>query len=240
VFKGLALNKRVNPWTTRERLGAFDFSYYGIYFDTSTELSRNVRQRLDERFPSELQTSPLRVEQRRIFPLCYEVDNTARTIPQRTMGWYIPIAENDLMAVHLKMSCSMRLNRQLFAKMAERVCGPRLRGIPDANTGAPVNSSPLREMLHARFRDAERVRRKLMPSRTTTGSWPNWNHHLTHSPGIRSLWSTPNPDALEIFRQVLGKDGFKTEIGAYKGDAIYIFLQLFTLKLWFDQRSRSC
>jgi hypothetical protein len=35
---------------------------------------------------------------------------------------------------------------------------------------------------------------------------------------------------------VLGKDGFKPEIAAYSGRRIYLFLQLFTLKLWFDQR----
>jgi len=241
LFKGLALNRRVNRWTTRESLADFDFAYYCGHFTAGTELAAAVRRRLEDGFPQELrrydsQPAVLGVEQRRIFPLCYEEDNAERTIPQRVMGWYVPIADNDLMEIIMKMSCPMKLNRRLFARMVEKVCGPRISRIPDANTGSPVNSPPLLEALHSHLGKIEALCRKITPTNATAGSWINWSHYARQSRVVQALWSSPNSDALEVFRLVLGKDGFKPEIAAYSGRRIYLFLQLFTLKLWFDQR----
>jgi asparagine synthase (glutamine-hydrolysing) len=241
LFKGLALNKRVNKWTTTESLDSFDFSYYFGHFNSNTNLGAAVRRRLEDIFPSELhrydsESAVLAVERRRMFPLCYEEDNAERTIPQRTMGWYVPIAENDLMEIILNMSCSMKLNRRLFARMVEKVCGGTLSHIPDANTGAPVNASALREALHVHLGRVEALYRKLLPSNATGGSWLNWNFYANQSRVIQDLWSSPCPAAREVFEMVLGKDGFQPDIRAYEGRRIYLFLQLFTLKLWFDQR----
>lgn len=243
LFKGLALNKRVNRWTTRESLAPFSFSYYFGHFNSDAKLGLAVRQRLEGLFPAELrrydsEAAVRAVEERRMFPLCYEEDNAERTIPQRAMGWYVPIAENDLMEVMLNMSPAMKLNRTLFAKMVEKVCGPAISQIEDANTGAPVNASPIRDAFNSHMRRAESLYRKLRPSNATPGSWLNWNYYAKQSRVVQSLWSAPNSDATEIFRLVLGKDGFKTDINAYDGKRIYLFLQLFTLKLWFDQRNQ--
>jgi asparagine synthase (glutamine-hydrolysing) len=243
LFKGLAVNKRLNRWTTRESLGRFDVSYYSAHFASNTALAVAARQRLEELFPPELrrydtESAVLSVEQRRMFPLCYEEDNAERTIPQRVMGWYVPVADNGLMEIILSMSCPMKMNRRLFARMVEKVCGENICRIPDANTGAPVNASPFREAFHSHLGRVEAFYRKVVPSNATTGSWLNWSYYARQSRAIQSLWSSPSSDVLEIFRLVLGKDGFKSEIAAYEGRRIYLFLQLFTLKLWFDQRYR--
>src|SRR6185369_3759633 len=118
LFKGLAFNKRTNRWTTLERLGPFDFSYYFKHFHSDTPLAGKVRQRLESIFPADLRRydSPAvvhSVEQRRMFPLAYEEDNAERTIPQRVMGWYVPVADNAVMDVLQSMSCGMKLNRSL-------------------------------------------------------------------------------------------------------------------------------
>jgi asparagine synthase (glutamine-hydrolysing) len=243
LFKGLALNKRVNPWTTRERLNGFDFSYYFGHSRSSTDLGARVRQRLEDIFPAELRrydTEPIvqAVEQRRMFPLAYEEDNAERTIPQRVMGWYVPIADNDLMDVIQNMSCAMKLNRSLFAKTVGKVCGDTISNIPDANTGVPVSASLFREASSAHLRRAGRLLQKLRPSNATGGSWLNWGYYARQSKMVQSLWAAPTSDALEVFRQVLGHDGFSPDLGAYDGRRLYLFLQLFTLKLWFDQRSQ--
>jgi asparagine synthase (glutamine-hydrolysing) len=241
LFKGLALNKRINPWTTRERLNGFDFSYYFGHFHSATDLGAQVRQRLEGIFPAELRrydTEPLvqAVEQRRMFPLAYEEDNAERTIPQRVMGWYVPIADNDLMDVLQNMSCAMKLNRRLFAKTVGRICGDTISSIPDANTGVPVSASLLREASSAHLRRAGRLLGKLKPSNATSSSWLNWGYYARHSSVIQSLWAAPTPDALDIFRQVLGNDAFSLDTSAYEGRRLGLFMQLFTLKLWFDQR----
>jgi asparagine synthase (glutamine-hydrolysing) len=243
LFKGLALNKRVNPWTTRERLNGFDFSYYFGHFHSSTALGAQVRQRLEDIFPAELRRYDTEaviqtVEQRRMFPLAYEEDNAERTIPQRVMGWYVPIADNDLMDVIQNMSCAMKLNRSLFAKTVGRICGDAISNIPDANTGVPVHASLLREASSAHLRRAGQLLEKLRPSNATGGSWLNWGYYARHSKVVQSLWASPSPDALDVFRQVLGHDGFSPDPAAYDGRRLWLFMQLFTLKLWFDQRSR--
>jgi asparagine synthase (glutamine-hydrolysing) len=243
LFKGLALNKRVNPWTTQERLNGFDFSYYSKHFKSDTDLAGKVRERLESIYPADLRrydnpAAVHAVEQRRLFPLAYEEDNAERNIPQRVMGWYVPIAENDLMDVIQNMSCAMKLNRCLFAKTVGKICGDAISHIPDANTGVPVNASALREACSAHLHRAGRILQKLKPSNATNGAWLNWGYYARQSKVIQALWLSPNPDALEVFRQVLGKDAFSTELAAYEGHRLSLFLQLFTLKLWFDQRSR--
>lgn len=243
VFKGLAFNKHVNRWTTRESAGAFDFSYYARHFSAPTPAGVAVGERLRELFPEPLrrydsESCYSAVEQRRMFPLSYEEDNAARLIPQRVMGWYIPIAENDLLDVQLKLTSAMKLNRLVFAGVVKKVCGPAVTGINDANTGQPVNASWVREAISIHTR---RVRRRLRQQRgsiATDGSWLNWSAYLNQSQKVRALWTLPNPQADDLFIQILGKDGYSKEIGDYAGKRRAIFMQLFTLKLWLDQRVR--
>jgi asparagine synthase (glutamine-hydrolysing) len=241
LFKGLALNKRVNRFTMRESVGDFSFSYYARHFVSGTKLDLAVRERLEEQFPRDLQRYDTEarlvdVEQRRMFPLCYEEDNAERTIPQRVMGWYVPVAENDLLSVQQKMTSAMKLNRRLFALMVAQVCAPRISQIRDANTGAPVESSAMRRAFSHHLRRAGDLWRKLSASPAASGSWMNWNFYIGHSEKVRSLWSAPNPDAMEIFRQILGREGFSSDVHAYQNGRLGIFLQLFTLKVWLDQR----
>jgi asparagine synthase (glutamine-hydrolysing) len=243
LFKGLALNRRVNRWTTREALGRFDFSYYFSHFSANTQLGERVRQRLETIFPTALrrydsESAVFEVEQRRMFPLCYEEDNAERTIPQRVMGWYVPIADNQVMDIILKLPYQLKLNRKLFARMVGIVCDPTVSRIPDANTGAPVSASVGREALQSHLSRVMSLCHKLKRSNATNGSWLNWNFYVLQSQVIKSLWSAPNPDAQGLFEQVLGKNEFKSDIGAYQGKRVYLFLQLLTLKVWLDQRSQ--
>lgn len=243
LFKGLAVNRRWNRWTARERLGPFDYSYYSAHVASNTPLAGAVRERLEQLFPPDLrrydsEEQVVNVEQRRIFPLCYEEDNAERTIPQRVMGWYVPAADNGLMEVIRRMPVAMKLNRRLFKRMVQKVCGEKLCRIPDANTGAPVSASSFREAVHHQLVRGEALWRKILPSNATSGSWLNWNFYARQSQVIRELWISPNADAAEVFRMILGKDKYDSNISAYPGKRIYLFLQLFTLKLWFDQRPR--
>ena len=241
LFKGLAFNKRTSRWTTIERLGPFDFSYYFKHFHAGTPLANKVRLRLESIFPADLRRydSPAAVhsvEQRRMFPLAYEEDNAERTIPQRVMGWYVPIADNAVIDVVQSMSCGMKLNRSLFARTVAKICGGIVSNIPDANTGVAVNSSILREACSSHLHRGMRLLEKLRPSNATNGSWLNWGYYIQQSAVVQSLWSSPNPDAQEIFRQVLGKEAFSSKLTSYSGGRVSLFLQLFTLKAWFDQR----
>lgn len=241
IFKGLALNKRVNPLTTGESLGEFAMAYYAGHSTADTELARGVLGRLDALFPEELRKYDtdervFEVERRRMLPLSYEEDNAERVIPQRVMGWYVPIADNGLLDVYFRMSCAMRMDRRLFGRMVQRVCGDVIANIPDANTGVAVSASLWREALASHWRKVGRVMKKLRPTQSTSGSWLNWGYYASHSPKVKALWERPNPEAFEVFRAILGKERFSMDISSYRGSDVYVFLQLFTLKLWFDSR----
>jgi hypothetical protein len=114
--------------------------------------------------------------------------------------------------------------------------GGIVSNIPDANTGVAVNSSILREACSSHLHRGMRLLEKLRPSNATNGSWLNWGYYIQQSAVVQSLWSSPNPDAQEIFRQVLGKEAFSSKLTSYSGGRVSLFLQLFTLKAWFDQR----
>lgn len=241
LFKGLGLNKRVNRWTTRESLGRFDFSYYAGHAHANTELGRRVTQRLEAQFPPQLRNGNdegcvAEIHRRRLFPLCYEEDNAERTIPQRVMGWYVPIAENDLLDVFLRMSSSMKLNRRLFLRMVEQACPSAMTRISDANTGAPVQAGRVQSAVSAQATHLKSVLRGLLGSPTTNGSWPDWRFYVNHSPIIQSLWEAPNAEADELFTGILGREGCRREIGSYRGGQLWVFMQMLTLKLWLDQR----
>lgn len=240
VFKALAINKRYTRVTEHESVGGFKFSYYGPHYPSDTALAQKLGERLQEIFSADLRKYDsdervMQVEKIRMFPLSYEEDLAERTIPQRTMGWFPPVGENGLLDVHLKMSCAMRLNRDLFVRMVKRICGPQVCAIADANTGAPVNASLLRETFSSQWCRVEGLLRRLKGSKATSGSWPNWKVYANQSPTIRELWSRPNANADDLFTRVLGKNRYKKQIGEYED--IYQFLQLFTLKVWLDQRN---
>jgi phage tail protein X len=142
------------------------------------------------------------------------------------------------MGVIQDMSCAMKLNRSLFARTVGKICGDAISNIPDANTGVPISASLLREASSAHLRRAGQLLEKLKPSNASNNSWLNWGYYARQSKVVQALWAAPTPDALEVFRQVLGHDGFSPDLGAYDGRRIFLFLQLFTLKLWFDERSK--
>jgi len=239
IFKGLALNKRVNPWTRQESVSSFQMQFYGPNYESRTELANAMWSRLEDFFPEKLkkydaEQSILQIERMRMFPLSYEEDLPQRLIPQRCMGWYPPVGENALMDVHLKMSCAMRLNRDLFLRTVRRVCGAAVCAIPDANTAAPLNASVFREAVSSQWCRGEGLLRRLKGSKATSGSWPNWKVYANQSPTIRELWARPNADAHDLFTRILG-DRYKKQISDYED--VYQFLQLFTLKVWLDQRN---
>lgn len=241
VFKGLAINKKVNRWTTRESLGRFNYAYYAHHFSADSELHAAVRGRLENAFTPSMRaydtdSAVLETERRRVFPLNYEEDNAERIIPQRSMGWYAPIADNGLMDVYQKMSLDMRLNDKLFVEMVKRVCPPAVLSIKNANTGAPVAASLMREAFNCHARRVRAAVQKLKRTNATTGSWLNWNYYVNNSAKVRELWSVPNKEARDVFKRILGNQ-FSEDISSYSGKSLYIFLQLFTLKLWFDQRT---
>jgi asparagine synthase (glutamine-hydrolysing) len=242
LFKGLGYNKQVNRWTTMESAGPFGFAYYARHAASATPLAAAVRERLEADFPPALRTSRSEaslqeIEHRRIFPLFYEEDSTARSVPQRVLPWYIPVADNAVMDARLKLSTSMKLNRRAMIEVSRRLCGPRIAGIPDANTGAPIGAPLWREVMSYQARRVRSRLARMRPTRATTGSWLNWGYYIGHSQPLRELWEKPNPQADALFDAIVGEGRWNRDLRAYSGSGVNLLLRLLTLKIWLDQRS---
>jgi asparagine synthase (glutamine-hydrolysing) len=242
LFKGLGFNKQVNRWTTMESAGPFGFSYYARHDGSPTQLAAAVRQRLEHEFPAALRTSRseatlAEIEHRRLFPLFYEEDNISRSVPQRVLPWYIPFADNAVMTARLKMGSAMKLNRRVMIQVTQRVCGPRVTGIPDANTGVKIGAPVWQEAMSSHVKRVRNRLGRLRATRATSGSWLNWGYYIGHSPALRELWETPVPEAETLFDAILGPDRWHRDPDAYSGSSVALFLRLLTLKIWLSQRS---
>lgn len=242
LFKALVLNKKVNKVLRRETLTGFRYQNYMPLFWFETRYSDEVRSRMDQTFPDDLKNDAsdlglLRIEQRRLFPLCYEPDNQETTIPQRVVGWYLPTIDNDIIDIYLKIPPRYKLNTSMYSKMVEIVCGKSLSRIPNINTGARVNASWLELVYWGYMKALKKRLTSKKSSIVTEESWPNWRYYIDNSKLIESLWHRKNDEAEDIFIKVTGRDPYDKHIHDYKGKELKLFLRLATLKIWLDQRT---
>lgn len=245
MFKGLPLNRRSHWLTGRESLAPFSHQFYFSRWMPDTALARAVRARWEERFPLSMQrqdsdADTFEIEVRRTFPLCYEGDNQQRVVPQRLTGWFVPVADHGVLDVYSRIPSRMKLNRSIFRRTARRLLADSpLRKIPDANTGVPLDASPMREWIAS---GSMRLLRKLRQRRRTLasdGSWPDWQYYLTHSPGMAELWRRPNAEADDFARRAMGWDSVPGHPRDFSAGRVFQFVPLLTQRIWFSQRACS-
>lgn len=242
LLKGLALNTSEQRLSRLERLAHFNFEFYHPHYSNQTAHRQDVEDRLRASFP-QAGERPLSEEDwfniqcSRTFPLAYEGDLAQRVIPQRVMPWYLPILDNDIIDLYLRIPLRYKLGASLFRKMVLQLCDQELCRIPDNNTGARIDASGARYAFH-RYLSAlrNRIRERLLPGMATRGSWPNWEYYISRSRTVQSLWARKNNSARDLFVQLLGCDPFSRSTQGYRGRQVEQFMRLFTLKLWLDQR----
>lgn len=240
LLKGLTLDKKTSLFLRLEQLSNFSFEHYVPNIWLNTDYAQSVRDRLEILFPEELRNrtdnlARLEAERRRIFPLSYHPDHQQTTVPQRTMGWYLPIVDNDIIDTYLKIAPQQKLNASVFTKMVQIICGPEISAIPNTNTGASVGASLTNRLVHQYIR---RFKRRFLGKKSiaTDDSWPNWSYYLSNSEKIKDLWCRKNTPAKNLFLELLGEDPFLKSIPSYTGTKSKFFLRLLTLKLWIEQR----
>jgi asparagine synthase (glutamine-hydrolysing) len=242
LFKGLPLNRRIRPFTGRESLAPFQLDFYFPHCWPDTPLAQAAQARLAARFPPEITRDPsdgavFEIEKRRIFPLCYEADNAQRLVPQRLTGWFVPVSDPELMRIFCQIPYRWKLNRALFRRVVQSLCGAPYAHIPDANTGARLEATGWRETLAwSRLRLRNRVRR-LTASLATEGSWPDWYTYVGRSERLAGLWAQPDEAVGDLFRRILGRERLSPDVLSFQGQEMWLLLQLLTLKLWWRQRA---
>jgi asparagine synthase (glutamine-hydrolysing) len=242
LFKSLVLNKHVNKFLRTEKFTKFQYANYMPVYWFDTVYSHRAKDRLDELFPDNVKNNEtdrgrLEIEKRRLFPLCNEPDNQETLIPQRVMGWYLPIVDNDIIDTYLKIPPKYKLNTSMYSKMVELQCGEKISRVTNINTGTRVNASHLDLIVHGYRKSIQSKIKKRKKSIATNESWPNWAYYLCNSKKIEALWMKKNETANDIFKQIMGKDPYEKNIHEYKSDGdLKLFLRLLTIKMWFDQR----
>lgn len=243
LFKSLALDSRETGLLRRERFCEFSFQTYLPHFPVAPRFAPAVSARLDALFPRgdrEASDSMARARNamRRIFPLYHEGDNAQRLIPQRVMGWCSPAVDPAVLELCRTTPPEMKLNKRLFRKTVQRICGEVVSRIPDANTGLPLSASAFRVALN-RYRFALRGRIDRRRTRMATEeSWPNWPYYVRTSEKLRTLWQRPNPLARELITE-LCEEPFRENVASFGDRPTQYFMRLLTLKLWLDQRSKN-
>lgn len=241
LFKGLAVNLREHPLTRRERVSPFRFEFYRPEYAVRAELKVRIDERRAARFPFQPgalldESEWWEVERRRVFPLAYEADLAQRVLPQRALPWFVPIADNAILDVYLRLPSRWKLNSRLFRLMVTKVCPPALSAIPDNNTGAPVTAGRLSVMVH-RYHSAlmNRIRKKVKPGIATRGSWPNWEYYVQNSQIVDALWANGRPETIDLLGDILGANPFAAPKTEHKGGMTERFLRMLTLKLWHER-----
>ena len=242
LFKALPLNRHIQRWSGRETVAPFAHEFYFSRWTPDTPLTEQVLQRWEDRFPSALRerqddAALFEIEARRTFPLCYEGDNQQRLVPQRLTGWCPPLVDLELLRVYQRIPPSLKLNRRIFLKTTRRLLAGSPAGqVPDANTGAGLNASPLGEMLSSNWLRLRRRLSDLQRSLASDGSWPDWHYYYRHSPTLERLWLRRHPEAEDFFLRVLGWSQLPARPADFPRDQVFLFVALLTQKLWWQQR----
>ena len=241
LFKSLALDTVVHPFTRVEAAGPTRASTYHQHFDFSGAWAEGVAARREALLPRELREDGgewARRERaaRRTFPLAREGDNQSRLVPLRVMGWSAPAIDLDLLDVYRRIPVALRLNRRVFHAAVARSCTPEVARIMDVNTGLRVGApqwavSGWRYVLALRHR-IEEVRSSIM----TEGSWPNWHYYVQRSTALKHIWERENPAATEALRALLGSS-WSPALSGYRSVGGELPLRVLTLKSWMDQRA---
>lgn len=242
LFKSLAIDHQLNKWTQIESLCPFKHEYYRPIYWQETALGNRVRERMDSIFTEDMRNDksvigPLRIQEKRLFPLCYDADNAASVIPERIMPWYLPTVDNDIMNVYLTVPPEFKINVSMYSKMVQKQCGKQISRITNINTGAPVNA-PYARILFQRYLSAlhHRFEKLYKPSIALSGSWPNWEYYTSHSKVLADLWNRKNPPAMEFATRLFGANPFDRAPSDYRPREVDLFSRLVTLKIWMGQR----
>jgi hypothetical protein len=240
LFKSLVLNKKRNLLSRREKYSEFQYDNYMRTYLFDTPYSDQVKERIDAMFPDhikkdESELGRLKIEQRRLFPLHSEPDNQETLVPQRVLGWFLPIVDNDIIDTYLRIPPKYKLNVSMYSKMVQLLCGKEISNITNSNTGAKVNASIVSMIIHGYVKSFKTRLRKKRRTIVTEESWPNWEYYISNSKIIESLWMSKDEKSAEIFRLITGTDPYRTRIQHHAvGVNLKLFLRLLTLKLWMD------
>jgi len=188
LFKGLALDRMMVPFMgTKYRIekeGNFHQEHYKPHFRFVSNASDRALERQEDVLPHHLQND-LTPEKRltigaiRVIPFCYEPDQAETVISQKAFPWYLPIVDNDILRMYLKIPPRLRFNASVYTKAVRLIVGEKIARIPDTNTRARIGATNFEKMVSFYWWVAMDKSIKFLglnkPSMANDGSWPNFD-----------------------------------------------------------------
>jgi len=240
LFKSLALDVKESAILRREKLTGFQRDNYLPYFRPTEKYCKPLEERFNSMFPDALtsdhsEVARLRISALRTFPLSRTGTDIHRQVAHRVFGWYAPAVFRDLLEIYWRTPLKARIGKLLFGQVILKSVLPGMSGIPDSNTGLPVDAS---KALVTLFRYRIAYRRHLERNSNKIGtddSWVNWPFYLRNSQVIRDLWARPGGDAAGLIEELTGSE-FSSNIDQYLSVSIHYFLRLLSVKIWAEQR----
>jgi asparagine synthetase B (glutamine-hydrolysing) len=241
MFKGLVADRVENRILRQYKLGGFNYFPYTPTFNFNSPYFQEAFDRLNLLFPKELvddqsDQGQLTKENRRIFPFSYEPDNQETVVSQKIIGWYLPIADNDVVSVYCRMPLKFKVNGTLYAKMVDAFCDRRLKGIPYANSGVNITANAVHLALAYNYRAAKRkIKNLFRPSMSTDGSWNDWSYYFRTNATMNELWYRDSDRVKDLFKKVLNCNPYDLSIDDYcKLGRCKLLIRLLNIKLWFE------
>jgi asparagine synthase (glutamine-hydrolysing) len=250
MFKGLLLNRRLRTLFGRNlplyEPADFAWEYYQPFGRLADQWQQQVKGRLESRFPEDLRRkyaqNRLAVENLRLRPLSREPDASGRACLWRTQPWDPFLFDNDVLSVYSRLSAEMKLNGIVFGRAVGKVIGPAGRQVPNNNYGTPVDASEAERAFWFLMASFKRKLRRAFGRENharglaSSGSWPNWDYYVGHSPVIAEQWNNPGKELRGLFSNILGRDPWQMPLAEWARTDSLVFMRLWSAKLWLQQR----
>jgi asparagine synthase (glutamine-hydrolysing) len=187
-----------------------------------------------EGFPTHLRSDSdrLKVENRRIFPLCYVPASSGQTM-YRAFAYDDFFADRAIADLYSHIPAKWKINRLLWGKVVAKICG---QDILDANYGWRPGASTV-EKFFVFSRDC--FRRRLGKISTvgnqgiaTDGSWPNLGWYIQNSPTLRQTWEEAPFEDRQLLKELWGSDPWQTPLEQWAKSPNDFFRFMTLLNYW--------
>jgi asparagine synthase (glutamine-hydrolysing) len=253
LFKGDALERQHHSvfgkdlpfWAYKSRRAEHQLPYSNFQPRHAPPQFRvQIAERFDRWFantPARLRSDldRLKVEDRRVRPLCYPSAMSGQTM-FRAFPYDSFMSDRSLVDFYSRIPAHWKLNGRLWGKVVAEICGNE---IVDANYGWRPGASNLEKLLvFGRGWLLRRLNKTASASNqinqealATEGSWPNLGWYVRHSPTLKQMWhDTPNSDRL-LVTEFWGSDPWQISLEDWAKQP-YDFFRLATLLTYWSVR----
>ncbi|WP_019498540.1 hypothetical protein [Pseudanabaena sp. PCC 6802] len=211
--------------------------------DAPPQFRAQIAERFERWFantPTQLRSDldRLRVEDRRVRPLCYPSAMSGQAM-FRAFPYDSFMSDRSLVDLYSRIPAAWKLNGRLWGKVVAEICGNE---IVDANYGwRPGASNPEKFFVFVRSWVLRRLNKTAKGGEqqlATEGSWPNLGWYVLHSPILKQMWHDAPHSDRSLLGELWGSDPWQISLEDWAKQP-YDFFRLATLLTHWSVRRES-